>query len=197
MTWPNASSASSPAKSVVSPTQSRNVERRPCAVWAGSSLLTTSSSARSCSGGVIEAAREDEVRHADLAHLLEDRERPWRQWDGMRAARPFTGLQPLRRDRPQPRVEIDLGPFCADHFGGARRGQEQELESARRQRYPLAQPGDEGRGVPVGQGGEIAALDAFQNAVALDRTCRPPSPWRIVLANSRAGFGCIESTGMA
>ena len=75
----------------------------------------------------------------------------------MRLARLFTGLQPLRRDHPQPRAEVDLVPFCADHLGGARRGQQQEFEPARGYAIHLSAAARRKPGRGVGQGGEIAA----------------------------------------
>src|ERR1700751_1814092 len=60
-------------------------------------------------------------------------------------------FHPLSRHGPDTLVQIELGPARANHLFSARGGQYQKLKSARDHVRLLANPGQEGRDLPIGE----------------------------------------------
>ena len=69
-------------------------------------------------------------------------------------------LHSLGRNRPNLRVEVDLGRRGEKSLAGSNRAQDCELQSPRRDRILGAQPRHEGRRVVIGQGG-MMLFDGF------------------------------------
>ena len=86
----------------------------------------------------------------------------------------FSDLHPLRRNRPELCGRIDLGSLEAQHFGGAGRRQDHELERTGRRAALLAETGHEARQLGVGEsrmGADVWLLLGQENTQGAGNAC--------------------------
>src|ERR1700733_4977312 len=99
------------------------------------------------SGRGRTAPRKDEIARLELPNLAENSHRPIAQRDAMLAL----AFHAAGRDRPKRFLDIDLFPFRAKDFAGARGSEDGEFQRERAEARLFAKPFDEGRNRRVGE----------------------------------------------